>query len=306
MLILWSQYNPMRKEHFHLYSICSLGPGNRGDTGVVTDRLANYIRNHQHLVFPHKHDFYHLVFFTKGSGSHSIDFTQHTVKPGSLYAMAPGQVHTWDFGVGTDGYIVNFSAAYLSGLMADNQYAARFSFFAGSWQQQVITVNKEAQKQLLSLFEELIAETSTEAAFTEDRRRLLLAEILIGIQRCVTPGPATVPSSYNSLLLANFRNLVEQQFRKHKLTKEYAVQLYVTPNHLNALCKDMTGNSAGELIRERVILEAKRLLINAGLEVAEIAGELGFADDSYFIKFFRKSVGTTPAAFRKSYLQKRS
>jgi len=66
------------------------------------------------------------------------------------------------------------------------------------------------------------------------------------------------------------------------------------------LCNDFLGISAGTLIRERVILEAKRLLINRDLMVAEIAEKLNFADQSYFIKFFKKYEGITPEKFRKS------
>jgi AraC-like DNA-binding protein len=67
-------------------------------------------------------------------------------------------------------------------------------------------------------------------------------------------------------------------YKENKLTKDYAFMLYVTPNHLNSLSKDVTGKSAGELIRDRVLLEAKRLLVNAKLTIAGIAIELGFSD----------------------------
>ncbi|PTS97440.1 AraC family transcriptional regulator, partial [Pedobacter sp. HMWF019] len=77
----------------------------------------------------------------------------------------------------------------------------------------------------------------------------------------------------------------------------------ITPNHLNALCNDLLGKSAGEIIRERVILEAKRLLINLDLSVAEIAERLNFSDQSYFIKFFKKYEEITPEKFRKHNTQ---
>jgi len=88
-----------------------------------------------------------------------------------------------------------------------------------------------------------------------------------------------------------------------RLPKQYAELLYITPNHLNAICNDLLGYSAGKLIRDRVILEAKRLLINMDLMVAEIAEQLNFADQSYFIKFFKKQEGITPEKFRKLNVQ---
>ena len=76
--------------------------------------------------------------------------------------------------------------------------------------------------------------------------------------------------------------------------------MYITPNHLNSLCKEFLGHSAGEIIRDRVILEAKRLLVIKDYSVSEIAYDLNFNDNSYFTKFFKKAVGITPEEFRKN------
>ncbi|NQD72297.1 AraC family transcriptional regulator, partial [Sphingobacterium shayense] len=73
-----------------------------------------------------------------------------------------------------------------------------------------------------------------------------------------------------------------------------------TPNHLNAVTKEQLGYSAGELIRNRVLLEAKRLLVMKNFSIAEIAYELNFSDASYFTKFFKKAVGCTPEEFKKN------
>jgi len=78
--------------------------------------------------------------------------------------------------------------------------------------------------------------------------------------------------------------------------------LYITPNHLNAVCKDMMGVSAGEMIRNRIILEAKRMLTNPQLSINEISLKLNFSDNSYFTKFFKKLENITPEEFRKKLL----
>jgi AraC-like DNA-binding protein len=93
--------------------------------------------------------------------------------------------------------------------------------------------------------------------------------------------------------------LIEKNYTRIKLPKEYAELLYITPNHLNALCNDVLGIPAGEVIRNRVILEAKRMLVNRDMTVQEIADHLNFADNSYFTKFFKKQVSMTPEEFRK-------
>lgn len=108
-------------------------------------------------------------------------------------------------------------------------------------------------------------------------------------------------NDYQSVLIHNFQDLIEKYYKEKKLSKEYAELLYITPNHLNALCKDVLGFSSGELIRNRIILEAKRLLVNKNITINEIAYLLNFKDSSYFVKFFKKYTNFTPDQFRKQF-----
>ena len=101
-------------------------------------------------------------------------------------------------------------------------------------------------------------------------------------------------------LLKSFQKLIEKHYTEFRLPKEYVDLLFVTPNHLNALCKSTMGIQAGELIRNRIVLEAKRLLVNQDMTIIGISNELNFNDNSYFTKFFKKQVGITPEEFRKN------
>jgi AraC-like DNA-binding protein len=74
--------------------------------------------------------------------------------------------------------------------------------------------------------------------------------------------------------------------------------LHISTNYLNRLCREYRGVTGGEIIRERVIIEAQRLLQYTTLSVAETAYKLGFESPSYFITFFKKNTGTTPEGFR--------
>lgn len=82
--------------------------------------------------------------------------------------------------------------------------------------------------------------------------------------------------------------------------KFYADHLSVTPNYLNTLCKKVTGKTVGKIIRNRIILEAKRLLVNSEYTISQIAYDLYFEDNSYFTKFFKANTGLSPIEFRKS------
>lgn len=293
----------MGRQVLPVYTIQTLKEIPVSPEDFVADRFAHYLYEHQNLHFPHKHSFYHLVYFTKGSGSHSIDFIRFPVEAGQLYFMVPGQVHTWEFETQPDGYIVNFSEPYLHALLADPRYLQQFSFFSGQASQQVIRIPEAGRAAIEQTLETIVREGQANEPRKDDFVRSALVQLFIQVSRHLDIGNHQQANSYNSLLLHNFLKLIEQHYTKKKLVKDYAALLYVTPNHLNALSKDYTGRSAGELIRDRVLLEAKRLLINARLNVSQIALELDFADNSYFSKFFKKYTGVTPEGFRKQVLK---
>lgn len=285
------------------YTIHTLNETVVSKKDFLADHFAHYLQEHTNLRFPHKHSFHQLVYFSKGSGSHSIDFVKFPVQPGQIYFMVPGQVHSWNFKTAPEGYIVNFSEQYINALVANPRYTDQFSFFSGIASEQVINIPKEGRAGITQCLETVITEGNGTQPLSDDFARTALVQLFILVSRH-TKSNKVPKANYNIVLLRNFQNLVDQHYKEKKLTKEYAALLYVTPNHLNALTKDITGRSAGELIRDRVLLEAKRLLVNATMSITEIAGELSFADNSYFSKFFKKYEGVTPELFRKQVIKK--
>jgi AraC-like DNA-binding protein len=131
--------------------------------------------------------------------------------------------------------------------------------------------------------------------------RVLLLQLFILIDNSCTSNSNKSAPQQKQILLRGFRRLIDVHYRSIRLPKEYADLLYVTPNHLNALCQDLLGKTAGELIRDRILLEAKRLLTNAKMTGTEIAYDLDFKDNSYFNRFFKKYTGMTPDEFRKQF-----
>lgn len=267
--------------------------------GILVSRFGYYAEQHQHLHTAHRHTFYHFVFFTAGTGTHQIDFQHFDVNPGLIYFMAPGQVHSWNFATAPDGYIINFSEDYFNSLLLKPDYLQQFSFFGGQPELQVIHLPFAIQERVTLIFEDILKEGQHTAHSDDDLVKTMLLQLLITVSRVNAAAPLTNYNTYNYTLLKNFKQLIETNYTTLRLPKQYAALLYITPNHLNAVCNDLLGIAAGKLIRDRVILEAKRLLINVDLMVAEIADKLNFADQSYFIKFFKKQEGITPEKFRK-------
>lgn len=284
-----------------VYDICSLSDVRQDD--LLVSRFAPYLDAHKNLFFPHRHSFYHLVLFTHGAGTHSIDFERFDVKPGQIYFMVPGQVHSWHFEGLTDGYIINFSEAFIQSFLLQPGYLDSFSFFNGNLKDAVVNLPADTFATAKELFEQIIHEIMKPAPSGSDMVRLLMLQIFIHVNRLNSNPVGWGKLSYNQTLLKNYQKLIEQHYADIKLPKDYAELLYITPNHLNAVCKDLLDLSAGELIRNRTLLEAKRLLTNPQLNISDISLRLNFSDNSYFTKFFKKTEGVTPEEFRKQILK---
>jgi len=288
------------KNTIPVYDICSLNGQDHVYEGIMLQPFSDYLKVHEHLFAPHRHVFYHLVFFTQGNGYHTVDFQRFDVAVGQIYFMVPGQVHSWNFEGEMEGYIVNFSEDLFRPFLSDNKYLEQFGFFRGIAADSVIQLDPVTQAKIVGMFEQMLAEIKKADAFTLDVVRFRMLELFITVARNAAQQVVRQIPAQNQLILFQFRKLVDSYYAEKRLPKDYAAMLYITPNHLNALVSDLLGKSAGEVIRDRILLEAKRLLVNADLSIAEIAYQLSFTDNSHFTKFFRKHTSVTPEEFRKS------
>src|ERR1700741_4514334 len=75
------------------------------EKNFYSSTIKNHLKKHDFIHLPHKHDFFLTLLFTRGRGVHEIDFIKHEVKPGSIFMMAPGQVHDWNLSDDTEGYV---------------------------------------------------------------------------------------------------------------------------------------------------------------------------------------------------------
>ena len=165
----------MAKASIPVYDICTIDQ--RAQKDLLIERFASYLEKHySHLHQPHRHSFYHLVLFTKGKGSHTIDFETFSVKPYQIYFMAPGQVHSWNFDNQPDGFIVNFSERIPNALVANPIYPGQFSFFSGIADQQVISIPADERSKIEQTLEVIVDEGNSQNAFKDDFARTALIQ----------------------------------------------------------------------------------------------------------------------------------
>lgn len=270
-------------------------------TEFVITTIRDFLEGCPQMEFPHRHKFYQIVLFTEGSGTHSIDFENFTVVPHQAYAMGPGQVHSWDFGPDTDGFIINFNDSFFAAFCQDPNFVEEFPLFNSLSESPAKILEAECCGDIHSLMERMWKEYQKEQEFKQEMLRGMLLQLLAMLSRQMPKTPQPGISSHQRIVLRKFEHLIEKHFREKRLPRDYAELLFITPNHLNALVNSVVGKPAGELIRDRVVLEAKRMLVNSDANISEIANALNFEDNAYFTRFFKKYNGLAPELFRQRY-----
>jgi AraC family transcriptional activator of pobA len=281
-------------------SICNLLGEDYSIQDIIVYDLKHFMHHHQDIKFPHRHSFYQVLFITEGKGTHVIDFENHEVKKGMIYFLAPSQVHEWLFDENVNGILINFNENLLSSFLANSRYLADFAFFTANGMHSAIDLSfDESEDVVQSILTNIQKEFSSNEEYKLDVMKTMLLQLFLIVNRKVCVNQNLPANKNNYMVFRNFEKLIELNFTKMRMPKDYANLLFVTPNHLNALCNQLTGKSAGDIIRNRVLLGAKRLLVNSNQNINEIAWHLSFEDNSYFSKFFKKYEGITPDEFRK-------
>lgn len=281
-------------------SICNLLGEDYSLQDIIVYDLQEFITNHPDIEFPHRHSFYQVLFIKQGTGEHIIDFERYKISENQVYFLAPSQIHEWKFEGKVEGVLINFNENLISSFLANSNYLSDFSFFTANGFHSFIDLEMfENKNKIFELINDIKVEFESCNECKLDLLRILMLNLFIHINRNVVQKNNSNFNKLNYTIFLNFEKLLEQNFAKLKLPKEYAEILFVTPNHLNSICKQIGGKSVGELIRNRILLEAKRLLVNSTENINGIAFQLNFNDNSYFSRFFKKYENISPEDFRK-------
>lgn len=266
------------------------------------NNLKDHLQSHHHYIEkPHKHDFYAVVLFTRGTGTHDIDFNTYEVKPGSLFLLSPGQVHSWELSDKTDGFIF-FHAQEFYDKYYGGDKVRKQPFFISSRYAPSILLEKKEVSFVTTLLNRLLFEFKNDLFRREQYLVSLIAQIYIEIDRILLNfgfSDTKHLSTYH-LKFQEFEQLVEENFLVEKLPSWYAANLNISPKHLNRIVQAILGKSTSEVISDRIITEAQRMLIYADKNLGEVANALGYEDYSYFSFLFKKKTGKSPSAFLKN------
>jgi AraC family transcriptional activator of pobA len=269
---------------------------NSVNSDLYINTFKNHLINHSFIEEPHRHNSYVLVFFTKGSGTHEIDFDKFIIQPGSVFFMQPGQIHHWDLSDDIEGFVIFYSQEMYN-LYFGQKTIAEYPFYSSVNTIPEIVLDNAETKAILPYFDAMILENQSDQMMKRDKIMNLLDIIHIEIARKYSETHLHEAHSYN-VKIKNFEVLLEHYFKTDKTPSFYASQLHITLKHLNRICNEILQKTTTEVITDRIILEAKRMLMDKKMTVNEIATGLGYDDYSYFTRLFKKNTAMTPTDFR--------
>ena len=280
------------------YTIYSI---QRFDCNVVNsdfyiNTFKDHLVNHSFVEEPHRHNSYVLVLFTNGSGTHDIDFDSFVIRPGSMFFLQPGQIHNWELSDDIDGFVVFYSPEMYN-LYFRQKTIDAYPFYYSLGNLPEMILNAKETKDIEPYFYSMLAEYQGNKMMRQDKIINVLDSIHIEIARKYNENHVLETHSYN-VKLRDFNTLLENHFLTEITPSFYASQLHITLKHLNRICNEILKKTTTQVITERIILEAKRMLMDKKRTVSEIASALGFDDYSYFVRLFKKHAGMTPTIFR--------
>ncbi len=249
------------------------------------------------LENPHIHNFYALFFIEDAQGEISIDQEKIVLNDAKVIISKPRCINSIDINSRAKGKIVFFDEEFFS-LRYNNNNLYQFTFLNREGKSSVRITEQQSER--LMLFLNLLQdEFLLQKSETKKVLRSYLNILLFELERMF--GTTSVSKNQNPKQdkIQQFEKLIDKYFIEKKLPSSYADLLNVSPNYLNKICKEVTGNTAGDLIRKRVVIEAQRLIHYTHYSINEIADKLGFENVSYFVTFFKKQTNITPEQYRK-------
>jgi AraC family transcriptional activator of pobA len=260
------------------------------------------VKHHHSISVPHKHNFYLVVLFTQGTGFHEIDFERFEVQRGSIFLLNPGQTHYWELSSDIEGFIFFHTESFYNFNFAQNTLSI-YPFFYTTQNSPFLLLIEALTHHISMRFQDILLEYESEKLYKSRKIISLIDLLYIDLSRIYLDQNTGVVHKTNmySEKLKQLESLIDLNFKSEKSPAKYASWMNMTAKHLNRIVQHSVGKTTSNMIMERVVLEAKRLLSNSTKSINEIAEELGFEEQAYFSRTFKKITGETPSEFKSRY-----
>lgn len=267
-------------------------PGKAGE--VEVERVQTLLRRAGYHEFhgTRRLDFHFLLVVTEGEVVHMVDFADHVLREGSVLWMRPGQVQDWGDLHAFDGYSVIFPPGLLD---AETDRLVQVESAHGPAVWSLEGRDWSRLRTQLSDLHQLSSDTSMPVELRRPALTHQLAALLLRLRAVEAPTSAAAhPDAYLA-----FRDLVESRFAEWHTVSTYAAELGYSPRTLARATRAATGRTPKQLVDDRILLEARRLLAHTDQTVGRIGAQLRFDDASNFTAWFEHRAGVLPSEFRR-------
>lgn len=274
----------------------------------VFNREQHECRNY---LSPNRREFYKILFITKGTGVFTMGLNTYYIEEPTMLFIHPNDIISWKNLSEEDsgGYYVLFKKSFVNHHLQLKAIIDKFALFTDK-QKSVIRLTEEEVPRITQYFEKMQEEEqdADNIEYREDAMQAFLQLLMVESMKVARyPKPDEVTEDFSQV--HHFFNLLEKETSginyttplRIKTAKEFANDLHMHPNYLNAVLKKHTGQNASTLIRNRILDEAKALLVQTDWSLQDISYSIGFAEQPNFSQFFKKYTGFTPAEFRRSF-----
>ena len=247
---------------------------------------------------PHRHDYHELIWTREGDGHSLIDGEVSTMRPHTVTLIGRGQVHVLERASHLYGAVVRFGDEVLHG---DPASRANPGWLLGPRGSRSVEVPGSDVRRLESTIEALAAESRRPAdARSADLQRHLLSAVLLWVERWYDAARTQQRETDDAdvQIYRRFVEVLERDFARRRDVGHYADELRVPQSALSLALSHVTGKTTKELVTDRVMLEAARLLRFTDLTVGEVASRVGMGDQLYFSRAFKRHYGEAPVAYR--------
>ena len=253
-------------------------------------------RLHHWEIKPHQHaELFQLLYVQRGQAEVEIEGVRSAIFEAAIQVVPPLTVHGFRFSADIQGHVLTFGTA----LVADLEQ--RLGTPLGVLTQAACYPLGKDRVRLRSLIDTLQQEYQGNAPGRAALLEALVTALLVWISRCQQQGQAPRNrDERDRQLLGQYLRLVEAHYREHLSVEDFAARLKVPSLQLNQLCRALCGQSALQVVHQRLLLEARRNLVYTRMSIGQLSDSLGFSDPTYFARFFKRLSGQTPNGYRRA------
>ena len=250
-----------------------------------------------------RNNYYSLIWITEGTGKLKTDFSEYNFGQNSLFSFSPYQPFMFSSNL-LKGIAIYFHPDFFCIYKHQTEVTCNGVLFNNIYQIPFILVDEKLENTLNKLTEQIKSEMRNPGLAQYELLISFMKIFLISVSRAKTQqqpqaiqaGEATKEPS----ILQNLKDAIEKDFKSKHTPKDYAVLLNISPNALAKITKSHFNKTLTDLITERIVIEAKRELFLTNKSVKEVAYELGYEDEYYFSRFFKKNVSISPQVYRET------